>query len=72
MQDKRSKVLADKCASYERFLGAAYDGNMTTVLEMLMNGSVHVDSLGTRKWGRISALYQACKAGHMSTVQALI
>jgi len=58
---------------YEKFACAANKNDLPTVLEMLSNGSiVHVDGLGTRCWGRKSALYEACCAGHLSVVQALI
>ncbi len=51
---------------YENFVLAAGMGNVTKVLEMLTEGSVHVD--GRHR----SALYTACMGGRWSVVQALI
>jgi len=66
---KRNDMSGDKSALYERFVHAASRGWIKTVRKMLWEGMVHVDGFG---WDCKSALYEACKAGHLPVVQALI
>jgi len=60
------KMSGNGSSLYENFVLAAGMGNVTTVLEMLTEGSVHVDG------HHLSALYTACMGGCLSIVQALI
>jgi len=69
----QNNSLDDRNALYEKFASAAHRGELATVLQMLAEGTVHVDGCDTpQKYDRKSALYEASRAGHLSIVQALI
>jgi len=61
-----------RCMKDLSMLQHASRGKTKNVLKMLSEGMVHVDGFGTRKWDCKSALYEACRAGHLRVVQALI
>jgi len=72
MAMQSNRTLDDRNALYEKFASAAHRGELVTVLQMLSEGTVDVDGLDIRTYNRKLALYEACRAGHLSIVQALI